>query len=192
MSITAELSRPCAVDRLPAGGLAFAVEATAAERQALARRFDLASLDRLEAEGRVEVADGGLVEVAGRLRAALSQRCVVTFEPVPAQVDAEFRRLFAREDDGEHDGPSPARGPREVEIDPEAEEPEPLAGDVLDLGELVAEELAVSLDPYPRSPEAGAVLAAYAPPPDDGEGGGGSDEAAAGALAAALAPLRRH
>ena len=186
MSITAELSRPCAVDRLPTGGLDFAVEATAPERAALARRFDLAGLDRLEAEGRVGVVDGGLVEVAGRLRAAVSQHCVVTFEPVPAQVDAEFRRLFARADD------EGAAGRREVEIDPEAEEPEPLAGDVLDLGELVAEELAVSLDPYPRSPEAGAVLAAYAPPPDDGEGGGGGDEAAAGALAAALAPLRRH
>lgn len=188
MSITAELSRPCAVDRLPAGGLDFAVEATAPEREALARRFDLAGLDRLEAEGRVGVVDGGLVEVAGRLRAAVSQHCVVTFEPVPAQVDAEFRRLFARGDDGG------AAGPREVEIDPEAEEPEPLAGDVLDLGELVAEELAVSLDPYPRSPAAAAVLAAYAPPPPAADGDG--DAAAAGASAqgafAVLAPLRRH
>ena len=49
------------------------------------------------------------------------QTCVVTFEPVPAQVEAEFDRLFSQDVPAEADG--------EVEIDPEAELPEPLIDD---------------------------------------------------------------
>ncbi|HEX8375330.1 MAG TPA: DUF177 domain-containing protein [Geminicoccaceae bacterium] len=155
---TPEFSRPCAVERLPAGGMAFDLEASPAERAALARRFDLAGLDRLTAKGRVELAPGGLLEVRGRLQAELSQRCVVTLEPVPASVDTEFRRLFTREA-----LPPDAVGGVEVEIDLDADVPEPLLGeDGLDLGEVAAEEMAVALDPYPRSPNADAVLAEVA------------------------------
>ena len=75
----------------------------------------------------------------------------MTLEPVPAQVEAEFDRLFSR------DLPEEASG--EVEIDPEAESPEPLVGHVLDLGEVLAEELSLALDPYPRSPDADRLLA---------------------------------
>jgi hypothetical protein len=154
---TPEFSRPCAIDRLPAGGTAFDLEASPAERAALARRFDLAGLDLLVARGRVEPAPGGLIEVRGRLRADLSQRCVVTLEPVPAAVDTEFRRLFTRE------APPPvAAGGVEIEIDPDVDVPEPLGEDGLDLGEVAAEEMAVALDPYPRAPDADAVLAEVA------------------------------
>lgn len=158
MSVTPEFSRPCALERLPAGGLAFDVEASPAERAALARRFDLAGLERLEAGGRVEPVPGpgGLFEVTGRLRAELSQRCVVTFEPVPAAIDTEFRRLFTREA-----GP-PVPAGAELEVDLDADVPEPLGENGLDLGELAAEEMAVALDPYPRAPNADTVLAEVA------------------------------
>jgi hypothetical protein len=52
-------------------------------------------------------------------------------------------------------------------IDPLADEPEPLEGDRIDLGEIVAEELALAIDPYPRAP--GAELAAAAPAAGDTE-----------------------
>ncbi len=155
MSVRPELSRPYTVERLPAGGTDFAIQASAEERQALLRRFDLVALEELEAGGRVQPVPGrGLIEVEGRLRAALSQRCVVTLEPVPAQVEAEFRRIFSLDQDRAS----------EVEVDPEADEPEPLESGVIDVGELVAEELAVALDPYPRAPGADAALAEVAPP----------------------------
>jgi uncharacterized metal-binding protein YceD (DUF177 family) len=169
LPIKPELSRPYAVERLPADGARFAFQASEAERDALARRFDLAALDRLEASGTISPsppeAPGG-VEVEGRLVGELSQRCVVTFEPVPERVDVAFRRVFAPE----AEVAAGAGGEADVELDPD--EPEPLpAGGVLDVGELVAEELAVSLDPHPRSPAADAVLAEHAPPPPgDGEG----------------------
>ncbi len=178
MPTTPEFSRPCAVDRLPAGGFAFDLEAQPAERAALARRFDLAALDRLVAEGSVEAVPGGLFEVQGRLRAEFSQRCVVTFEPVPATIDEEFRRLFTREV-----APPAQPGGAEVEIDLDAVDdlPEPLGENGLDLGEVVAEEMAVALDPYPRAPNADAVLAEVAAQAGEEDRG----------PFAVLAPLRR-
>lgn len=173
MSFRAELSRPYAVERLPAAGLDFAIEASAEEREGLVRRFDLVALDRLQASGRIQVLAGrGLIEVGGRLHATLSQRCVVTLEPVPGLVEAEFRRIFGREE----------QEASEVEIDPEADEPEPLQGGTIDVGELVAEELAMALDPYPRAPGADAVLTELAV----------TDEDPASAPFASLAALRRH
>ena len=69
------------------------------------------------------------------------------------KVEAEFDRLFSR------DLPAEAEG--EVEIDAEAETPEPLVGGRLDLGEILAEELSLALDPYPRAPEADRHLAEF-------------------------------
>lgn len=193
-----EFSRPCAVDGLPAGGQGFALAATEAERAALARRFDLDALDRLEAEGHVQAVPVAgaqpLVEVSGRLRAAASQRCVVTLEPVPAALDTAFRRVFTRELPDE-------AAAAEVEVDAlDDDEPEPLPpGETLDLGELVAEELAVALDPYPRSPDADAVLAEVGAGPEPvaavtaADGGGGLLAAAlAEAAASSAASRRRH
>lgn len=46
-------------------------------------------------------------------------------------------------------------------VDVERDEPEPLEGTILDLGEIVAEELALSLDPYPRGPLADEIMRAW-------------------------------
>lgn len=169
-----EFSRPYAVERLTAEGATFALEATPEERAALARRFDLAALDRLEATGVVRLLpEKGLIEAEGVVRARLAQRCVVTFEPVPTEVDAGFRRVFTREPP-----------PREIEMEPDDEPPEPLDGAAIDVGEIAAEELAVALDPYPRAPAAESALAGLAPSDDDA--------AAAANPFAKLSSLRRH
>lgn len=151
MPVAPEFSRLLAADGVPPGGLTVNLEATVEERRALARRFDLVSLDRLDGEMRLERAGEDLLHVTGQVRAALAQRCVVTLEPVPAVIDATFERLFSRSE------PVEAQG--EVEIDPEAELPEPIPSQGLDLGELLAEELALALDPYPRAADADAHLA---------------------------------
>jgi hypothetical protein len=59
------------------------------------------------------------------------------------------------------------------------------------VGELVAEELAVALDPYPRSPAADAVLAEHASAPPTGAGDEGDGDAG-GRPFGALAALRRR
>jgi len=175
LPVAPEFSRPVALDRVPADGMSVSLEASADERRSLARRFDLVSLERLVGEVRLERADGGggLIHVTGRLQARLAQRCVVTLDPVDAEIDAEFQRLFAR------DLPSEAAG--EVEVDPEAELPEPVPPGGLDLGEILAEELALALDPYPRSPQADARLQEL-----------GGQDAGTGGPFARLSSLNRH
>ncbi len=148
MSAGNEFTRTLVVEPLPHAGLTFAVDATPAERTALARRLDLLALDRLAASGWIRRGEArGSVVVEGRLEAAVTQACVVSLAPVPASLAFDFRRLFV--------AAAPAAGPtgREVVVDPVADEPEPLPGREIDIGEVVAEELALALDPYPRAPE---------------------------------------
>ena len=147
----AELSRLVETDRLGPEGLKLTVEATPEERQALAGRFDLLAVDSLTAE--VEVAgepDGVSFRLQGRLRADVVQSCVVTLDPVPAHIEEAFERVYVP-----GRPVAAARGPLETWVDPSNEEPaEPLIEGRIDVGEAIAEELGLALDPYPRRPGA--------------------------------------
>lgn len=174
MLIPAEFSRPLALDSVPPSGTRIRLEASVDECRALAKRFDLVSLDRLE--GVIDIAPVDLtrtVHVSGRVFAHVVQSCVVTFEPVAARIEADFDRLFGRDE--------PVATDAEVEIDIEAETPEPMDGDQLDLGEILAEELSLALDPYPRAADADQRLAEFS---GDGPGAKGPF--------GALARLRNH
>lgn len=117
---------------------------------ALARRFDLAGLSGLEAEARIVRKAAG-IEADGRLRATVAQRCVVTGQPVETRVDEPFRILFT----------PPASTPLAEELEIAADDCDQMEHDGLavDLGEAVAQSLALSLDPFPRAPDADAALA---------------------------------
>jgi uncharacterized metal-binding protein YceD (DUF177 family) len=119
-----------------------------AERQAIAERLDLASLDRLEAHASLAV-DGDRVRARGRVAASLEQRCVVTGEPVAAHVDEPFEIAFV---------PEPRGGDEEVELRPEDCDVVFHDGAMIDLGSAIADTLALALDPYPRSASAEAAL----------------------------------
>lgn len=142
-----EFSRPFQIEALDDGDLVETIAATPEERAALAERFSLEALDRLEATltiGRRH--DGRIIRVQGTLEADVVQTCVVTLEPVPARVEESFSVDFAPAAEG-------AEAEEEVVLDPEnLEEPEPLEGGVIDLGELAAQHLFLALDPYPRAP----------------------------------------
>lgn len=112
----------------------------AAECVLLARRFELFALDRLEAAIELRRRPNGDVLASGNIDADVTQRCVVTLEPVKKRVQAGFRRLYVAATD--------------VELGVSEEEDwEPLA-DGLDAGELVAQEFGLALDPFPRAPGA--------------------------------------
>ena len=135
-------------DEVGRSGVTIAFEAGEAEREALARRLNLLALDALTAELRLAPAGEAeeAVRVTGTIRAALVQRCVVTLEPVPRSVSEPISALYA---------PPPAEQPaHEVEVLAEGDEAEPLPEDGIDVGALVAEHLALILDPYPRHPDA--------------------------------------
>jgi hypothetical protein len=144
---SSEFSRPVSLEPWPRDGIAFDVAASGAERAAVARRLDVIEVAQLRGEGRIAREAGtGILHLLGRLRAEVVQLCVVTLEPLPVTVDQPLDRRFLT-----LGGPGPTGKAAEVEVDPLVEEPEPVAGGRLDLGELLVEELALALDPYPRA-----------------------------------------
>lgn len=120
------------------------------ERRAAAKRLGLEALDRLEAHVTLS-RNGEVVRASGRIVAALQQSCVVTNEPVPAHVDEPFDLMFM---------PEPEDGDADAEIELGAEDCDVVFydGAMIDLGTAIADTLALSLDPYPRSAGAEAAL----------------------------------
>ena len=121
-----------------------------AERKAIAERLGLASLERLEAHACL-TREGAHIRACGRLKAALEQICVASGDAIAAHVDEAFEILFVPE-------PSADSGEDEVELGAEDCDVVFYDGASLDLGAAIADTLALSLDPYPRSPGAKAAL----------------------------------
>jgi uncharacterized metal-binding protein YceD (DUF177 family) len=120
------------------------------ELKSIAKRLGLASIDRLEAHVTLSKT-GDLLRAEGRLVATLEQNCVVTGDPIAAHVDEPFTLLFAPE--------PPANGPdEEIELRESDCDLVFYDGAAIDLGGAVADTLALSLDPYPRSAAADAAL----------------------------------
>lgn len=139
-----EFSRPVAVDRLPPGESLHEISATAEERAALAQRFSLLSLDRFEAKVRLARLAGGLVRLEAELLADLVQECVVTLVPVATRIEDRFTLLYGEAQDEA----------AEVTLSGEAELVEPLPDGIIDIGEAVAQQLSLAIDPFPRAPGA--------------------------------------
>lgn len=143
-----EFPRPFAVGRLAQGARTVAIEATAAELTALATRFAIAAIDRLDASLEIALLHGGIVRVRGSYRAAVVQTCVVTLEPVPAIIEESVEMIFSPVE-------NPADGAPVTVTWGEDDPPEPIRDGGIDLGEAIAQRLAVALDPYPRALDAG-------------------------------------
>ena len=147
--------RPFETDPLPDLGREVTIEATEAERDALATQLGIPAIKRLTATFRVRPIAKDGVRVTGEVRGEVTQTCVVSLEPVDEAVvepvDLKFLPPSAiepekliRAEDEDREG---------IELDPNAEDPpEPLIDNLIDLGVIAAEFLALGLDPYPRKP----------------------------------------
>ncbi len=144
-----ELHRPLPVDKVGAGGMAMTVDASEAECAALAIRMNLPAIKRLTCVFHLSQLGRRRVLARGHLIADLTQTCVVSLEDFDTTLEDIFQLRFVPSDEiGE-------------ELDLEDDDEVPFENGVLDLGEAVAEQLGLVLDPYPRMP--GAEL----PPLDD-------------------------
>lgn len=140
------LSRPVDVRRLARDGDVVTIDADEAERAGLAQDLGIPAVERLHAELTVTPARGG-ARVRGHVSATVVQTCVVSLEPFPSEIAEDIDLRFKRQ-------AAPAPG-AEIDLDASGPDgPEPLEGDTIDVGALVAEHLALGLDPYPRKPGA--------------------------------------
>jgi len=156
-----EIERIVDLDRMGPSGAALEIAASDSERAALARRFGFLGLPALSARVTVDRRAGGQVVVEGRLRGKIVQACILTLDPVTQDLDEAFRIVFKQDLAEERD---PASG--EALLAAQLDAPEPLQGNLLDVGEIVAEQLSLAADPYPRRP--GVTLEDVMPKPRQG------------------------
>lgn len=149
--MTPELSRPLRLDQIGAGESKVEVHAGPEERAALARRFQIVSVDRLEAHFALRRDASGVV-ATGHLSGSVVQACVVTDEPLAVRIEEDFAIRFVPEPS---DG---AAGDDELELSEDECDTVFYTGGTIDVGEAAAETLALGLDPYPRSPNAAGAL----------------------------------
>jgi len=154
--------------RLPKGPVELSADAV--QRAALAKRFGLVAIEDLAATVTLED-DGKAVSAQGRLNASIVQSCAVSGEDLPVTIDEPLALRFV---------PEQAVEAEEVELQESELDEIAFEGDVFDLGEAVAQSLALAIDPYAVGPEAERVR----------KGAGLSDEAASGPFAA-LAALKK-
>src|SRR5271165_752837 len=145
-------SRVVRVDSIPRGGQTVAIEASPAEREALAALYLLPSIEALSAEFTLKPSARDEVWVRGAVDGRLTQTCVVSLEPFPAVVNEEVDVRFAELAD-DVAARRLSNEPQTFSIDDE-DEPDPIIDGRIDLGALAAEFFALGLDPYPRKPGA--------------------------------------
>ena len=137
-NMSCEFSRPHDLRELAEAPHSIELIAADAECKSLAIRFGQQSIRNLRASLTLAwlIREKVLV-VSGSFGAEVVQTCVVSLEPVRSIVEEEINLVFARD--------------AEVSCDvADLEDAEPLVGEIIDLGEIIAGEFSLSLDPYPR------------------------------------------
>jgi len=139
------LSRPLKVDEIRDGSSG-ETAASDAERAAIAPMLDLVALKRLALSYRLDRAGSGRLRLTGRLQADVTQTCVVSLEPVDAQLEVPVEVEFwpaALVDELE-------RNAEEAGSQGLLDWPEAVVDGRIDFGPVMYETLATALDPYPK------------------------------------------
>lgn len=145
---TPEFSYPVDVSRVSASPMKLELAADEKQRRALAVRFKIISVDALKADVELKRVNRSQIRVRGSFEADVTQTCVVSLEPFSETVSDSFSVLF-----GENQSVRPNEHEIELSMD-EDEETDVAQDGKIDVGELISEYLALSLDPFPRRPGA--------------------------------------
>lgn len=160
---TNEFSHTLRADTITSAPYTFNFEADERARALLAKRFGILGVQSLKGSGTVtRQSDGLTLYVRGHLDAEVTQACVATLDPVAEIISEDFEAYFldesqvasfsrARKKKEELDGGSILDDIEEQPIPEDHEDPEPIVGGIIDIGEVAAQHLSLSLDPFPRS-----------------------------------------
>jgi hypothetical protein len=130
-----EFFRPLQVDRVPALGCHERIAADQKECAALAKRLGLPKLHSLGGLLKAVPWRGGGLKITGTLNAKIDQVSVISLETFTSTLEYAIERYFL----------SPRAGHPTAEEDVDV-----IEHGIVDLGEILAESMALELDPYPR------------------------------------------
>jgi uncharacterized metal-binding protein YceD (DUF177 family) len=133
-----EFSRPLDVARVPKLGSHEKLSADAKECAALAKRLMVPAIYTASAALKVKSWRGGGLKVTGDVTVDLDQESVVSLEIFRSTLQFAVERYYLATPSGD-----------DLAADEDIDE---IVNGAIDLGELVAETLALELDPYPRKP----------------------------------------
>jgi uncharacterized metal-binding protein YceD (DUF177 family) len=137
-----EFIKEIQIDKIPAKGVHCKLQASGATLVDIASRLDVRAVEELVADLKAEKA-GKHITVRGRIIARVEQQCVISLEPMFSDIDEQVDITFTTEDET-------PEFTEEGEMIVNLDLPEPLEGNVLDLGDLAIQQLSLAIDPYPR------------------------------------------
>ena len=156
-SVTPEWSHLFEVSDIADKAASVSISPDEESRKNLAKRLGVLSLEVLSTDISLKRESGGrAIHVSGSLKAKLTQKCVVTLEPVKEEIAEEFEAWYADPEEAislvkvRHDREAAKPG-GEHPILEEKDDPEPIIDGQIDLGELVTQYLSLALNPYPRA-----------------------------------------
>lgn len=137
-----------ATTEIPEGGLARERSVSADGLALLAKALGMESLESVKVAYRVQRLAGGAYRLTGNVAARGEQLCVVTVDPLPAEIAAAFDVEFWPE--------LPERQGGEDLTILDERDVERLEDGAIPVGRIVYESISAALDPYPR--KEGAVF----------------------------------
>lgn len=144
----AEFSRQIPIEAITLEKHESVFDAAADERRALAARFGLDAVEELTGRAVLRRLDKERIRLEAQFRAAIVQLSVVSLDPIRQEIKVSFGQDYLLS------GPVAEDVDDSESIDLEGEDPpEPVQDDTIDVGEAVAQRLALALDPYPVEAE---------------------------------------
>lgn len=130
------------------------IEASEDERADLARRFAVESISKAQADLTL-ARESGTIHVTGQFYCTITQNCVVTLEPFDTELSEAVEGWFADKENRVSFAAAKkerevVKSHAEVEILDESEDPEAIIEGRIDLGELVAQHISLTIPLYPR------------------------------------------
>ena len=145
MSAALPYSETVRVNQIGAG-LSRTLEPDADARKRIARALDLQGLEDFVVDLSVTPTPSTSEwTLKGRVTAHAVQTCGLTLEPLPVDVDRRFSIQLVEAAPQETD---------EIEVTLDVEDADLIEDGKIDLGQYAVEQLALSLDPFPRKPGA--------------------------------------
>ena len=143
IKLETEFSRLFLVQNLGKKAIFKKYSASKKECLALAKRFNLASLEFIVGELKIQKSENDRIYLDGKILAKYTQICVITLEPVQTNLNNPIKGFFI-EDSGFFS--------ETLEFDLLEEQfIELIENNTIDFGELLAQLLAISINPYPKA-----------------------------------------
>lgn len=141
-----EFRRLVHLPSLESGPQTLTFTATAEECEALAERYGISRVMGLSAVAELDPSPEGGVEAELSLDADVEQQSVVSLKPVQSHIAERWHVSYLPKSQIKE----PEKAGEEMEIEAEEADIEPIEGESIDIGETIAQQLSLALDPYPR------------------------------------------